>query len=176
MSLAAKGRSCCFTGHRRIAADARDVLRGALREVIDVLYEEGFRRFYTGGALGFDTLAAEAVLSARDVHSDIRLIIVRPCADQDSRWTRAQRDTYQAQLAAADETVLLSPAYWPGCMQLRNRYMVEHSELCVAYGRREDSGTMQTVTLALTAGLPVVNLAEDGIFPGTGKEDPPTEN
>lgn len=176
MSLAAEGRSCCFTGHRRIAADARDVLRGALREVIGVLYEEGFRRFYTGGALGFDTLAAEAVLSAREKHSDIRLIIVRPCADQDRRWTREQRETYQTQLAAADETVLLSPAYWPGCMQMRNRYMVDHSELCVAYGRREDSGTMQTVTLALSAGLPVVNLAEDGIFPGIGKTDAPLQN
>jgi len=61
-------------------------------------------------------------------------------------------------------------------MQLRNRYMVDHSELCVAYGRREDSGTMQTVTLALTAGLPVVNLAEDGIFPGIGKTDAPLQN
>ncbi|MBR3691670.1 MAG: DUF1273 family protein [Clostridia bacterium] len=162
---AAGGRSCCFTGHRIIARDVREPLRNSLREVIGVLYEEGFRRFYAGGALGFDTLAAETVLEMREKLPELSLIIVRPCADQHLRWRKADREVYLAQLDAADEVVLLSPAYWRGCMQVRNRYLVDHAELCVAFGRREDSGTMQTVTLALTAGIPVVNLAEDGIFP-----------
>lgn len=155
------GRSCCFTGHRRIPAGEKARLSEALRDVIAVLYEEGFRFFYTGGALGFDTLAAEELLRARERMPGLQLIIVRPCADQDARWTQSQRELYAAQLAAADRVVLLAPSYWSGCMHMRNRYMVERAELCVAYGRREDSGTAHTVGLALAAGLPVVNIAED---------------
>lgn len=55
--------ACCFTGHREIPPEDREPLRAALLSEIQRLYaEKGVTEFYTGGARGFDTMAAEAVL------------------------------------------------------------------------------------------------------------------
>ena len=58
--------ACCFTGHREIPPEDREPLRAALLSEIQRLYaEKGVTEFYTGGARGFDTMAAEAVLKIR---------------------------------------------------------------------------------------------------------------
>ena len=56
---------CCFTGHRRIPDQEGLWLRRRLREEILSLAEEGVVTFLTGGALGFDTMAAQEVLRVR---------------------------------------------------------------------------------------------------------------
>lgn len=59
--------ACCFTGHREIPPEDREPLRAALLSEIQRLYaEKGVTEFYTGGARGFDTMAAEAVLKIRE--------------------------------------------------------------------------------------------------------------
>ena len=59
--------ACCFTGHREILPEDREPLRTALLSEIQRLYaEKGVTEFYTGGARGFDTMAAEAVLKTRE--------------------------------------------------------------------------------------------------------------
>ena len=96
--------------------------------------DEGVTRFLSGGALGFDTLAAEAVLEIAADYPCVSLVIVRPCEDQ----TRAYR---------------------PGCMQERNRYLVEHSTVCLCYLTEPSGGTAYTVRYAASRSLPVLNLA-----------------
>ena len=159
MSLAAKGRSCCFTGHRRIAADARDVLRGALREVIGVLYEEGFRRFYTGGALGFDTIAALVVLDLRE-ELGIELEVYIPCRDQEKMWTEKEKQYYKYIVSAADRTYCLSEYYTSSCMHARNRRMVDGSDCCVAFCKKNSGGTAYTVAYALKNDVRLINIAD----------------
>lgn len=66
----------------------------ALRNAIQNLVLEGYRYFGTGGALGFDTLAAQAVLSLRGDFPYIKLILVLPCKDQASRWKDTDRKVY----------------------------------------------------------------------------------
>ena len=55
-------RSVCFTGHRQIPASQGRPVVQALRREIGRATGAGFTRFYAGGALGFDTLAALTVL------------------------------------------------------------------------------------------------------------------
>ena len=57
--------SCCFTGHRRIPLQDGLWLRRMLREEIARLAQEGVVSFLAGGALGFDTMAAQEVLRVR---------------------------------------------------------------------------------------------------------------
>ena len=66
--------TCCFTGHRRIPPEAVAPLRERLEAEIESLIRQGVRYFGAGGALGFDTLAAEAVLDLKAVYPFIRLI------------------------------------------------------------------------------------------------------
>jgi len=44
-------------------------------------------------------------------------------------------------------------------MLRRDRYMVEHSEVCICYMTRNTGGTSYTVAQALKKGIEVVNLA-----------------
>ena len=58
---------CSFSGHRAIPPGAEPQLRLLLRRRIAALASEGCTGFLCGGAVGFDTLAAEEVLAERIV-------------------------------------------------------------------------------------------------------------
>ena len=151
---------CCFTGHRRIPDAVLPRVTSALRrEVLRLVREEGITRFLSGGAIGFDTLAAEVVLEIAADYPNVELVIVRPCADQTRGWSAKDTARYEAILARANDVVTLEPAYRPGCMQARNRYLVDHSAVCICYLTEPSGGTAYTVRYAASRGVPVVNLA-----------------
>ncbi|MGN0778170.1 MAG: SLOG family protein [Aristaeellaceae bacterium] len=151
--------SVCFTGHRHISADVAYALAERMDILLERLYEKGYRDFLSGGARGFDLLAAERVLALRHNHPDVRLMMVIPCGNQTQRWPEQDCRRYERILYAADENRVLAPYYYQGCMQVRNRHMVDHSALCVCYMAVPRGGTLSTVTYALKAAVPVVNLA-----------------
>jgi uncharacterized phage-like protein YoqJ len=151
--------TCCFTGHRTIPKAEESAIRHRTALAILGFYHKGYRRFIAGGALGFDTVAAEIVLALKEKHADLSLVLALPCADQAARWTAAEKAHYEAIKARADEVICLTPTYFDGCMQARNRYMVDASSACIAYMTRPYSGAGQTVRMAEKAGLPVINVA-----------------
>ena len=130
-----------------------------MREAVRRLYRRGFRQFYSGGALGFDLLAAEEVLLLRENLCDLRLVFALPCVDQTGNWPEKEIVRQRQLILLADETRVLSPQYYPGCMMVRNRYMVDRASFCVAYWRGSAGGTASTIRLAVRRGLPVLNLA-----------------
>ena len=156
-----KEKSCCCTGHRAIPTAEIPSLAEALQAEIAALAEQGITIFYCGGALGFDTLAAEAVLCAKKQNPKIRLCLALPCPEQAAGWSRADVVRYAAIKAQADEVVFVSAHYFNGCMQKRNRYLAEHSCVCIAYllPDRRRSGTRYTVAYCERRGIPVRNLA-----------------
>ena len=156
-----KAHTASFTGHRRI--DRRDLplLTQRLEETIAGLIQQGVIYFGSGGAYGFDHLASFAVLKARELNPAVKLIMVLPCFDQDKRWTEADKQAFKQLLSNADKTKYVSERpYFDGCMELRNRFLVQHSGVCVAYMKHGRSGTGQTVRLAREQRLTVINLAE----------------
>ena len=152
-------QTACFTGHRHLPQDKQDDVASLLSRAINEAYINGYRRFMCGGALGFDTIAALQVLEFRNKHPDIRLILVIPCLDQAKRWSDHDRRIYDRISAQADEKIVLSPEYFHGCMQTRNRYMVDHSSLCICYLYSLRGGTSYTVRYAVFRDIPVINLA-----------------
>ena len=55
-------KTACFTGHREIPKrDMRKVRRNTLNAIIKA-YENEYRYFGSGGAIGFDLLTADCVL------------------------------------------------------------------------------------------------------------------
>jgi uncharacterized phage-like protein YoqJ len=150
---------CAFSGHRAIPPTAEEQLRRLLLQRIAALAEEGFTGFLCGGAVGFDTLAAEAVLSQRLRRPELTLTLALPCPDQDRAWPESQRKRFRAILEAADETILVSPEYHRFCMMQRNRFMVDHSRRLICYLTEPRGGTAATVRYALQRKLPVENLA-----------------
>ena len=159
IEMTAKNRTCCFTGHRMLPERELPVIASRLEREVEKLINRGVIYFGAGGALGFDTLAARTVARLRGIHPEIKLILVLPCIDQTRGWPREDIEDFGAIKAEADKVVYTSEEYFEGCMQKRNRHLVENSAFCVAYLTRGCGGTYSTVRYARELGLSVINIA-----------------
>ena len=149
---------CSFTGHRDIKREHMSFLPELLDRSIEYAYKEGCRAFLTGGAIGFDTLAARQVVKFRMFHRDVRLILVLPCMNQDAKWSDAQRNSYQFLLKEADEVIYVSEEYDSRCMARRNRYLATRADILIAYLSKSISGAAQTVRMAEQMQKQIFNL------------------
>lgn len=154
-----KEKTCCFTGHRIIPPEEREELVRKLEETIVRLYQRGVRGFAAGGALGFDTLAAQAVLRLREKCPDVKLILALPCLSQTKGWRLEDAAEYERIKSQADKVVYTSQEYTRGCMYKRNRHLVDHSGACICYLTKDSGGTAYTVRYARAHGLEIINLA-----------------
>ena len=159
---------CCFTGHRPNALPAfgredteeMQQLIFLLDRAVNDALENGVTDFYVGGAQGFDTLAAEAVLRMRWLFPTLSLHLALPGRDQTKGWSSQDLSRYETILQSAAEVWYAAELCSPESMRRRNRYLVDHSGRCIAYLRRMRGGTLYTVNYALDSGIPVDNLAE----------------
>ena len=160
--IAAIKKTCCFTGHRKIPQARLPLLRERLENTVRRLIEErGTVNFIAGGALGFDTLAAECVLSLKKEYPKINLLLALPCPEQDTRWRKEDRERYAKILSECDKYIYISERYTPSCMHERNRFLVDHSSFCIAYRQEgKQGGTAYTLEYAKQKAIPYVNLFE----------------
>lgn len=155
------GKNCCFTGHRVLTPEQTGLAAQRIRRTVKALTSIGVTNFITGGALGFDTIAAQTVLELkRSGFSHIKLAVAVPCRDQCDRWRPSDVRLYKSILGSADETVCLSEKYTTGCMNVRNRFLVDHSAYCIAFVTRDTGGSAYTVKYARSLNKNVINLAE----------------
>ena len=154
-----KEKTCCFTGHRVIPIDQQSIIKEKLEKTLIKCIEEGYHYFGAGGALGFDTLAAQAVLNLKEQYPMIKLILVLPCLAQTRGWIESYKKEYERIKSLADKVVYTSQEYTRGCMFKRNRHLVDCSSLCIAYLSKEKGGTAYTVNYAKENGIEVINLA-----------------
>ncbi|MDE7245257.1 MAG: DUF1273 domain-containing protein [Oscillospiraceae bacterium] len=157
-------KTCCFTGHRNILSADREVIACRLEKTIVELIHAGIDRFVAGGARGFDTLAAQAVLQLRKRYPDIKLILALPCLTQTRGWSTKNIAVYETIKSQADEIVYISQDYTRGCMYKRNRYLVDSSGICVCFWNREKGGTAYTVHYAEKKGLKIINIAQPPVY------------
>lgn len=155
-----ENKACCFSGHRKIESDKIDILCQRLENTVRKLIADGYMDFYTGGAVGFDTLAAQAVLTLEEEYPDIRLHVIKPCENQTRGWSDENREKHDKINEKAFEVKCLSQGYYDGCMQVRNRFLVDNCNLLVAYLTKSDGGSAYTVRYAEKSGKTVINLAE----------------
>lgn len=154
-----KNRTCCFTGHRKLPTDRLESIIQRLNNEVDALIGRGVTDFISGGALGFDQLAAALIVAKKEKGRHVRLILALPCRDQDAFWAEEQKELYRYLLAGADEIVYVSEKYADRCMEKRNRYMVDRSAYCICAWLHPLGGTAQTVRYARRRGIKVINLA-----------------
>ncbi|MBQ8352117.1 MAG: DUF1273 family protein [Clostridia bacterium] len=151
---------CCFTGHRRIESSLLLPLTAHLDVTLTALIRMGCLHFYAGGALGFDTLAAERTLAMRATYPEIALHLLLPCRDQCRSWSSEECVRYEQILAQADSYRYVSEAYSAAAMTKRNHALIANADVCVAFLQKQASGTGQTVRAAKAAGLTIINLAD----------------
>ena len=149
---------CMFTGHRAINAEHSVMLPEQLGDLLDKLIEDGYTEFRAGGAIGFDTFAALKVLEKKEKYPDIKLHLFLPCRNQEKAWSENLKEAYYYVLKKADSVRYCSEIYAAGCMQKRNRDMVDGAQLCVAYCGKSGGGSAYTVDYARKKGVKVINM------------------
>ena len=164
--MPARQESCSFTGHRPTKLPWRyneedprcELLKRRMADAVELAYEQGFRHFICGMAMGCDLYFCECVLDLRDKHSDITVEAAIPCPTQADTWPAKQQERYQKLVAACDFETMVSARYSPTCMQRRDRYMVDHASLLIAAFDGSPGGTRYTVEYAMKRGVAIVDL------------------
>lgn len=155
---------CAFTGHRSEKLGFRwDETDPGYKQLKQKLFceilgltREGVSIFISGMAQGVDQLAAEIVLSLKDVVPDrnLQLWAAIPYDRQALSWSPKDKARYNAILEKADKVEYISHDYYNGCLQKRNRYMVDNAtHLIAVYDESRGGGTKYTVDYARKKGL-----------------------
>ena len=152
---------CCITGHRPLKfpfdytdKSSREFLAYQERLLFEIerLIDEGYRHFISGMAQGVDLDFAEAVILLREKHklqNQICLELAIPCANQTRNWKDCYLKQYAYVWANSEYQTQISQNYERGCMQRRNQYMVDRSDLVLAvWNGEEQGGTWNTVQYA----------------------------
>lgn len=157
--------SCFFTGHRNIRPDKKIELITKMKNTVSYLYTIGVTDFHTGGALGFDTLAAAHILDIKREHPGMKLILDLPFVNQTQFWDAQNKRFYEFLFSKAD---VINYAYKENVsdkasaskyLLMRNRMMADSSLYCISYYcGRVRSGTGHTINYAKKTGCEIINL------------------
>ena len=128
---------------------------------MEAAYERGYRHFICGMAQGCDLYFCELALALRQLHGDVTVEAAIPCPSQADGWGERQKARYRNILSRCDYETMVQQSYTPGCMQRRNRYMVDHASLLIAVNDGARGGTRSTIEYAFKRGVNVLDIPLD---------------
>lgn len=151
-------KALAFTGHRPDKLFGYDYkeegnikMLKRLRSLIERCIEKrGINTFITGMALGVDMWSAQIVLQLKKKYPHIKLVCAIPCFQQWKKWSQEDREIWHDIVNRADHVhhVSIEP-YTKWCMQKRNEWMVDNSNLVISVWDGSEGGTYNCVKYAL---------------------------
>ena len=138
-----------FCGHSTVYP--LDLVQRWLHEVIEGLIVRGARKFYLGGYGTFDQMAAAAVWEQKRTHPEITSVLVLPYLDRKVSATEYDYTTYP-QLENVPRRFAISR---------RNRWMVENSDVLVAYVTHDWGGAATTLKYAERKKKEIIRYTEE---------------
>lgn len=155
-----RNKTCCFTGHRILQESEQTISNKIRREVLN-LYDKGYLYFGVGGALGFDTIAAETLFRLRDCEGlKIKIILVAPFKGYNNLWAKEEKKKFDVNITKYDKVVFVSSVASKDAFLARNRHLINYSSVCITYLIDEYSGTGYTIKYAIKEGLNIINIAK----------------
>lgn len=148
--------TCAFTGHRILRKDFNDE---KLKNIIKKTIKNGYKTFLIGMAKGFDMKCFETLLSLNN--ENIEIIACVPCKNQSENYSLKEKEKYKELLEKANKIIYFGDEYKNGCMQIRNRFMVDNSSLIISYFYINKGGTYYTVNYAIKNGKKIINYKEE---------------
>ena len=155
--------TCAFSGHRPEklpwGTDESDPHCVALKIIMErqlrKLCESGVDHFICGMARGTDQYFLELLVKLKKEYG-FTVEAAIPCPSQPDSWPREDQKRYYRNLGHCDSVYMAQEAYSEGCMDRRNRYMVEHADILMTVFDGSPGGTASTVAYARARGVKIV--------------------
>lgn len=167
-------KACCFTGHRpkyfHFGANEEhphciEIKRFIRKKCEFLIAEKGVIHFISGGAIGVDTWAMEAVLDLKVQYPQITLECALPYAGMPGKFAFEDRKRYDGIALELDKLTVLNAEYHRNCMNQRNEYMVDHAAYLIAVWTGIMTGTGRTVQYAKKQGRTVLQFNPETLMP-----------
>jgi uncharacterized phage-like protein YoqJ len=146
----------CFTGHRPNKLngydpkDNKELLWRIRNTVVELIEKRGVSTFINGLALGVDMWSAMIVLKLKEEYPHIKLISAVPCRNHSSKWNKESQNQWNDICEKSDEVVLVTDEeYKPYLMQVRNKWMVDKSDIIIAVWDGTQGGTANCINYAI---------------------------
>lgn len=103
-----------------------DYIKKALRKRLVERIEDGIEWIITSGQLGVETWALEVSLELKQSH-DVKVGIIAPFEEQDSRWNEENKARYQTLIESVDyyDVLYKGPYKNPSQFKMRNAWYLE---------------------------------------------------
>ena len=153
-------KTACFTGHRVLKEPYNSIYQNTY-QIVEKLITDGYAFFCTGGARGFDSLAADVIISLKEKYPHIQLILILPFQnhyEHEKTWTNTEIEQLETHKNKASRVIYTQEAYSRGCYYKRDRQLVDLSSVCIAYQYKSTGGTAYTTKYAIKNGLKVINI------------------
>lgn len=148
----------CFFGHRQID-DFYAVVQKVERVIEKLLNEHEYVEFLIGRDGEFDQLVTSAVLRCKKWmdSANCSLTWVMPYLKTDYINNQESYDNYYDFVEVCEQSAHAHPQ---AAIQIRNKAMVDRSDLCVFFVTRKSGGAYQTLRYAEKAGTNTINLLD----------------
>lgn len=148
-----------FFGHREVENFA-EMERRLDKLIRDLMTQKEYVEFLVGRNGEFDQLAASTVLKHKQLtrSDNSSLVLILPYMT--AEVTNNQKSFYDYY----DEIEISEAAegkHFKAAIQVRNREMVDRSDLVICYITHKSGGAFQTVQYAGKRGRKIINIAED---------------
>lgn len=149
-----------FFGHRELGSFTATERR--LEQIVhDLLMNKEYVEFLVGRNGDFDQLAASTVRRMKrtcgDCNSSLVLVLPYPTAEY-----RNNEDSFHEYYDDVEICDAAAGAHFKSAMQIRNREMVDRSDLVLCCIEHQSGGAWQTVQYAIKQEKTIINLVEDG--------------
>ena len=133
-------------GHRQIEnmIDVEDALRAAIEKILS---DHEYVEFLIGREGEFDILAASVIREVTRRYDDGKcsLTLVMPYMRADFEKNRSEYEAYYDSVELCEESAAAHPK---AAIRIRNRTMVDRSDLCLFYVTHPSGGAYQTMKYA----------------------------
>ncbi len=146
-----------FFGHREIDR-YREIERQVESLVLKLIEEKDYVDFLVGRNGEFDQIAATAVRHAKESYrGNSSLIWVMPYEMAEYRENKKAYDQYYDEVETCPES---DGSFPKAAYQIRNRSMVDRSDLVIFYVTHTHGGAFQTMQYAKSIGKSCINISD----------------
>lgn len=160
-------KKICFTGYRPFKLpfeilNTDEVYLSFYKRaenLIKAQIELGNRYFISGMAQGADMILTGIILDLKKTYKNIFLECAVPFIGQSSGYTKENKKIYEKAIKSSDKVTVLCKSYSINSFLIRNRYMVDSSDIVIAVYDGKSGGTKFTYDYAIKKGRQVILLS-----------------